>query len=228
MNVLEVKDIKKSFKISNREIEILKGISMNVKKGEFLAIMGSSGSGKSTLLSIIAGLDKPTQGSVILDKKEISSFTEDGLAKIRNEKIGFVFQSFYLIPSLTAYENVLFPLEISKQRKSNEKKAKEIMKKVGLSHRENNFPNQLSGGEKQRVAISRALINNPQIIYADEPTGNLDSKNGKEILNILLNLKKEFNTTLIVVTHEKALANLADRVLIMKDGLIEKEIKNKK
>lgn len=226
MSILEVKNIKKNFTLEKNKIEILKGISVKIKKGEFVAIMGSSGSGKSTFLSIIAGLDKPTSGSVTLDNEILTNLNEDKLAKMRNEKIGFIFQSFYLIPSLTAKENVMFPLEISK--KLNEKKVDGLLERVKLSHRKNNYPNQLSGGEKQRVAISRALINNPAIIFADEPTGNLDSKNGEDILKLLLELKEEFKTTLVVVTHEEKLAKKADRILMLKDGKIEKEINNGK
>lgn len=217
--MLEVKNISKSFEIENKKLDILKDISFKISKGEFVSIIGSSGSGKSTLLSIIAGLDKPTSGEVFLEKTNISKLSEDNLSKIRNEKIGFIFQSFYLVPSLTALENVLLPMQIKGD--INKSKAIELMKKVGIYHRKDNYPSQMSGGEKQRVAIARALINDPKILFADEPTGNLDSKNSDNIISLLTDLKKENNLTLIIVTHEKNVSEKADRIIEIKDGKLK-------
>jgi putative ABC transport system ATP-binding protein len=226
MTILEVNNINKYFSNSNKKIEILKGISFKVEEGEFVAIIGSSGSGKSTLLSIIAGLDKPSSGDVKINKINITNLSEDELAQIRNKDIGFVFQSFYLVPSLTAYENIALPQEI--KGKVSKEKIIETMKLVGIEHRKNNYPIQLSGGEKQRVAIARALINDPKILFADEPTGNLDSKNSKSIIELLINLKKQNNLTLIIVTHEENISKIADKVIEIKDGKIISNKKNEK
>lgn len=218
MNIIEATNINKSFTLGGKNMQILKDINLNIKEGEFVAIVGSSGSGKSTLLSIIAGLDKPTSGKILIDKKRIDNLSEDEMAEFRNKKIGFIFQSFFLVPSLTAYENVLLPMEIS--NKINEKKINETLQAVGMDHRKNNYPLQLSGGERQRIAIARALINEPRIIFADEPTGNLDSTNGENIMKILTKLKKDKKITLIIVTHEKKVSKLADRIIEIKDGKI--------
>lgn len=220
MSILKVENLDKNFSIDKtREVKVLKNISLDIKKGEFIAIVGSSGAGKSTLLSILAGLENPTNGKIILDGNRIDNLSENELSDIRKKKIGFIFQSFYLIPSLTAIENIAFPLELNKV--SNPfGEALKLLKLVNLEHRKDNYPNSLSGGEQQRVAICRSLIHKPSIIFADEPTGNLDSKNGDEILDILLKLKKNFSTTLIVVTHEDKVSNLADRVIEIKDGKI--------
>lgn len=220
MSILKVENLDKNFSIDKtREVKVLKNISLDIKKGEFIAIVGSSGAGKSTLLSILAGLENPTNGKIILDGNRIDNLSENELSDIRKKKIGFIFQSFYLIPSLTAIENIAFPLELNKV--SNPfGEALKLLKLVNLEHRKDNYPNSLSGGEQQRVAICRSLIHKPSIIFADEPTGNLDSKNGDEILDILLKLKKFFSTTLIVVTHEDKVSNLADRVIEIKDGKI--------
>lgn len=224
MDILTVKNVKKEFILDNKKIEILKGISFNVKKGEFISIIGSSGSGKSTLLNVIAGLDKPDCGDVLINNQSIIKLSEDDLSQIRNQEIGFVFQSFYLVPSLTAFENIALPQEISK--KVSKKDIEEIMKKVGIEHRKNNYPIQLSGGEKQRVAIARALINKPKILFADEPTGNLDSKNSQNIIDLLIQLKDEEDITLIIVTHEEKISKLSNRVIEIRDGQIIKDIKN--
>lgn len=226
--ILSIKNLKKSFYVNSKKVNIIKSVSLNIKKGEFVVIMGSSGSGKSTLLSLLASLDTPDSGEVILDGENISTKKENQLAKIRNEKIGFIFQSFFLIPSLTAFENVSFPLELKNknngssnlknQKNKDEEVVLNLLKKVNMSHRKTSYPSQLSGGEKQRIAIARALINRPQIIFADEPTGNLDFKNSKEVLDLLISLKKELNTTLVVVTHEDEVAKKADRIITIVDG----------
>ncbi|MEC8339623.1 MAG: ABC transporter ATP-binding protein [Nanoarchaeota archaeon] len=218
MSILSIKDITKNFKTEDKTIQILKGISFDVKKGEFVAIIGSSGSGKSTLLSIIAGLDNPSSGKVILDKEDVFSLNENQLSELRNKKIGFIFQSFFLVPSLNAYENIELPSQIAGREQS--KKINSLLKTVGMEHRKNNYPIQLSGGEKQRIAIARALINDPEILFADEPTGNLDSKNSKQIIELLQELHKKEKKTIIVVTHEPEIAKVAQRVIEVKDGKI--------
>lgn len=215
MNILEVNNISKKL----GSTQILHNISFTVKKGEFIAIRGASGSGKSTLLGIIAGLDTPTTGNVFLNKKDLNALKEKDLAKLRNQKIGFVFQSFYLIPSLTAFENVAYPMQIAKTY--NKEEVEKMLKSVGMLHRKDNYPLQLSGGEKQRIAIARSIINKPAILFADEPTGNLDEKNSKAVIKILKDLQKHYNLTLIIVTHEEELANQAQRVLTIKNGKLE-------
>lgn len=219
--ILEAKNLRKSYTIDEKTIPIINNISIKINKGEFIAITGPSGSGKSTLLTLLAGLDKPDKGSIKINSKEITKLKEDELTLIRNKDIGFIFQSFYLIPSLTAYENVFYPLEIKDKKQADSKKVDKLLEKTGMLHRKNSYPSQLSGGEKQRIAICRALVNNPAIIFADEPTGNLDSKNSNEIMKILLDLKKEFDTTLIVVTHEKPIAKQADKIINIVDGKIQ-------
>ncbi len=225
MTILSIKGIKKEFKTQEKTIQILKDISFEINKGEFVAIIGSSGSGKSTLLSIIAGLDNPSSGNVRLDKEDIFSLDENQLSELRNKKIGFIFQSFFLVPSLNAYENVELPSQIAGI--TNSKKIEELLKTVGMEHRKNNYPIQLSGGEKQRIAIARALVNDPEILFADEPTGNLDSKNSKQIIELLQKLHKKENKTLIIVTHEPEIAKVAQRVIEVKDGKIISDKKNK-
>ncbi len=225
MTILSIKGIKKEFKTQEKTIQILKDISFEINKGEFVAIIGSSGSGKSTLLSIIAGLDNPSSGNVRLDKEDIFSLDENQLSELRNKKIGFIFQSFFLVPSLNAYENVELPSQIAGI--TNSKKIEELLKIVGMEHRKNNYPIQLSGGEKQRIAIARALVNDPEILFADEPTGNLDSKNSKQIIELLQKLHKKENKTLIIVTHEPEIAKVAQRVIEVKDGKIISDKKNK-
>ena len=184
-----------------------------------MVVEGSSGSGKTTLLSLLSGLDKPSSGRVFLEDKDITDITEDGLAPLRNEFIGFVFQSFHLVPSLTALENVMFPAELKRDTRAYDRAA-DLLKRVGLAQRGDNFPHQLSGGEMQRVAMCRAVINNPKIIFADEPTGNLDTENGKAVLDLLLEFQKERRTTLVLVTHSLDIARIADRMIILKDGRI--------
>jgi putative ABC transport system ATP-binding protein len=221
--ILTASHLTKNFHLGQQKIEVLSDVSLSVAAGEFVVISGSSGSGKSTLLSILSGLDRPTSGTVTVDGHEITSLEEDQLAGIRNELTGFVFQAFHLVPSLSGLENIMFPAELKKDKESLVK-ARKLLEQVGLSHRENNFPSQMSGGEQQRVAICRALINNPKLIYADEPTGNLDSENSDAIIELLLEMHRVHQTTLIIATHSHSLAGRADRVIRLHDGQIaEKE-----
>ncbi len=219
MNIVEAKQVTKTYRIGDRRIRVLDDVSLCVPAGQFLVVEGNSGSGKTTLLSLLSGLDKPTSGSVFLEQKDITHASEDDLAPLRNEMIGFVFQSFHLVPSLTALENVMFPAELQNDSRALEK-AGDLLQRVGLQNRSGNYPHQLSGGEMQRVAMCRALINNPKIIFADEPTGNLDSENGHAILELLLEFHKELKTTLVLVTHSTEIAKMADRMIVLKDGRI--------
>lgn len=220
--ILEGKEIKKAFEQDSLTLEILKGIDFKILAGSFTALVGPSGSGKSTLLGIIAGIDSASSGKLLLDGKDITRMSEDKLAGIRNDKIGIVFQNFNLIPTLTALENVEVPLFANNKNSAKEirKKATELLKLVGLEDRAKHKPGQLSGGQQQRVAIARALINTPKVIVADEPTGNLDSKNGAMIMDLLLNLQKELQLTLVIATHDQSISSKADQVLFIKDGLI--------
>lgn len=214
-----LKEIKKSYVIGSKTIEVLRGITLEIKKGEFLSLMGPSGAGKSTLLNIIGCLDRPTSGTYLLDSIDVNTLTDDELAEIRNKKIGFVFQNFNLIPRLSAIKNVELPLLYRRvPLEERRKKALFYLEKVGLSDRADHMPSELSGGEQQRVAIARALINNPLIILADEPTGNLDSKTGQEILEIFSFIHKE-GTTIIMVTHEIEIAKKAEKIITIKDGI---------
>jgi putative ABC transport system ATP-binding protein len=217
MTILEAQHLSKTYTIDARPITVLDDVSFAVEPGEFLVIKGSSGSGKSTLLSLLSGLDSPTTGRVFIDGQDITDLSEDDLAPMRNETIGFVFQSFHLVPSLDALENVMFPAELKRSRDA-EARARALLERVGLGARVHNFPHQLSGGEKQRVAICRALINDPAIVFADEPTGNLDSKNGDAILDLLLDLHRERQSTLVMVTHSQEIADTAERVITLHDG----------
>ena len=222
MKILEARNISKTYSIGNRSIRVLDDVSFHVHSGEFVVIQGSSGSGKTTLLSLLSGLDQPSEGQVFLDGQEITHFSEDDLAPIRNKSIGFVFQSFHLIPSLTAGENILFPAELRKDG-SAEKRALSMLARIGLEKRMHNFPHQLSGGEKQRLAICRALINDPKIVFADEPTGNLDAANGAAVLDMLLEMRREQGATLVLVTHSGEIAVRADRTVRLEDGRIRPE-----
>ena len=222
MNIVEAKEVTKTYSIGDREIRVLDDVSLSVTEGEFLVVEGNSGSGKTTLLSLLSGLDKPTSGRIFLEEKDITDTTEDDLAPLRNALIGFVFQSFHLVPSLTTLENVMFPAELKHDIQAGEK-ANNLLRRVGLQDRSDNFPHQLSGGELQRAAMCRALINRPKIIFADEPTGNLDSENGKAILELLLEFHRELKTTLILVTHSIEIAKMADRMIVLKDGQIKTE-----
>ena len=217
--LIQVKNIKKEY--SNEELitKILHGLTFNITEGEFLSIMGPSGSGKSTLMHILGLLDKPTSGEYIFEGTNVLKLTEDEVAILRNQKIGFVFQAFHLLPKTTVLENTILPLTYSTQKINHKKKAQEVLEKVGLGHRLNYYSNQISGGEKQRVAIARALVNDPEIIFADEPTGNLDSKSGKQVMEILQDLNDQ-GKTVILVTHETYTAEHANRIIQLKDGLI--------
>ena len=217
--LLMARDISKSFDLDDRKIEVIKNISLEIHKGEFVAIMGKSGSGKSTLLSLLAGLDWPTSGQVFLNDDDLTHMTEDELSLKRQKDIGFVFQSFHLIPTLTVEENIAFPLNI--RRQFDQQKVDELLEKVNLSHRRHSLPHKLSGGEKQRTAIARSLISEPKILFADEPTGNLDGKNAEAVMQLLIDLKNEYETALVVVTHDSEIAKLADRVITIEDGLLK-------
>jgi putative ABC transport system ATP-binding protein len=217
MQILKAQQITKTYTIGERQIDVLKDVSLEIDAGEVVAIVGSSGSGKSTLISLLSGLDQPSKGRVFVEGQDITEKSEDELAPLRNQTIGYIFQSFHLVPSLTALENVTFPSELSGDPQA-QSKAEALLKRVGIWERAYNFPHQLSGGEKQRVAICRALINQPAIIFADEPTGNLDSTNSAEILNLLFELHRERKTTLVLVTHDMDIARLADRVIPLHDG----------
>jgi putative ABC transport system ATP-binding protein len=217
--MIEVRGLKKSIRNGSRTVEILKGIDLIVPRGQFLAIMGASGSGKSTLLGLLAGLDAPTEGEVLVDGTEISRLPEDELAQVRGRKIGFVFQSYQLIPTLTALENVLLPYELN-AKGDGKKRAAALLETVGLADRLNHYPVQLSGGEQQRVALARAFVVEPPIVLADEPTGNLDTTNGQHVLDLLTERQREASTTLILVTHDKQIADRADRRIFLRDGRI--------
>ena len=218
--IITVDKINKTYKNGSLELQVLKNISFKVDKGEFLAIMGSSGSGKSTMMNILGCLDNQYEGRYILDGIDISKSTENELSEIRNKKIGFIFQSFNLLPRLTALENVELPLVYSSiPKEERHKRANELLEMVGLKERTHHRPNELSGGQRQRVAIARALVNNPSIILADEPTGNLDSKSEGEIIEILQKLNK-MGKTIVIVTHEPSIGEIAERKIVFKDGEI--------
>ncbi len=221
--MIEVRGLRKSLRTGAATVEILRGIDFSVARGEFVAIMGASGSGKSTLLGLLAGLDNPTSGSVALNGTVISDLAEDKLALVRGKTIGFVFQSYQLIPTLTALENVLLPYELNDDRggwKAGVARARALLDSVGLRERMEHYPVQLSGGEQQRVALARAFLLRPPIVLADEPTGNLDSVNGEHVLQLLLRLNREEGTTLVLVTHDPALAAHAGRRITLRDGLV--------
>jgi putative ABC transport system ATP-binding protein len=221
-NVILVKEIKKIYKIGAIEVHALDGVSFTIERGEVVSIMGPSGSGKSTLMNMLGCLDHPTSGSYQLDGEEVSDLDDDQLAGIRNRKVGFVFQSFNLLPRQTALANVELPLRYAGEINERTKRASTALESVGLSDRLTHRPTELSGGQQQRVAIARALVNNPAILMADEPTGNLDSKSGKEIMELLLNLNKTMGTTLIIVTHDPTVSAQTQRVIRLRDGLIDK------
>jgi putative ABC transport system ATP-binding protein len=220
MPAIEVRHLSKIIENSASRVEILRDVSFSVPRGQFLAIMGASGSGKSTLLGLLAGLDTATAGVIIVDETDITHLKEDALARLRGQKIGFVFQSYQLVPTLTAEENVLLPAELSGFNGQPRERSRELLERVGLADRRNHYPVQLSGGEQQRVALARAFMTRPPILMADEPTGNLDSANGRHVLDLLMELNREQKTTLVLVTHDRKLAEHADRILTLSDGRV--------
>jgi putative ABC transport system ATP-binding protein len=217
--MIEIKNVTKTVRSGTDDLTILAEVSLEIPDGQFVAITGASGSGKSTLLGLIAGLDAPSSGEILIDGENITNMNEDGLAKLRSDKLGFIFQSFHLIPSLTAFENILIPLEIRGEKGAKER-ANELLEEVDLTNRGHHYPNELSGGEQQRVAIARAFANNPKILLADEPTGNLDSRNGNHIFELMTALHDHKKTTLILVTHDQELAEKAERQIRLRDGKI--------
>ncbi len=217
--MIELKNVEKTVRSGDEPLTILHSLSLEIPDGQFISIVGASGSGKSTLLGLIAGLDAPSRGQILIDNEDITKMNEDGLATLRGEKIGFVFQSFHLIPSLTALENVLVPMEIA-GAKNARKRAGELLESVELTNRAHHYPSQLSGGEQQRIAIARAFANDPKILLADEPTGNLDSRSGRKIFELLTDLNQEHGATLVLVTHDEELAARADRLIRLRDGQV--------
>ena len=218
--MIRLESVSKIVQSGPEKLTILHPLDLEVPKGQFLSIVGPSGSGKSTLLGLIAGLDAPTSGRVEIDGEDLTALDEDALARLRGAKVGFVFQFFHLLPSLTAFENVLVPMEIA-GISGAEARSRELLQEVGLSERTHHYPSQLSGGEQQRVALARALANDPPILLADEPTGNLDAANGQHIVEILLGIHERRGTTIVLATHDQELAGRADRVLVLKGGRIE-------
>jgi putative ABC transport system ATP-binding protein len=223
--IIKTESLKRSFQVGSEKVEALKGINLSVEKGEFLSIMGPSGSGKTTLMNIIGCLDTPTSGSYFLNNKLVNDLDEDNLALIRNREIGFVFQSFHLLAKNSALNNVILPLKYAgiKQDEAN-RLARNVLDKVGLSDRINHAPSELSGGQQQRVAIARALVNNPSIVFADEPTGNLDSQTGDDVMKLFKELNNQ-GQTIILITHEEEIAKQTNRIINIKDGLIESDVR---
>ena len=217
--LLTASQLNKTVQVGEQKLSIIKDVSMYVNAGEFVVIMGKSGSGKSTLLGLLAALDYPDSGTVELAGQTLSSLDEDALAFIRQQEMGFVFQSFHLLPTLTVAENIAFPLDIA--RRPNPARVDELIDAVDLGHRRHSLPNQLSGGEQQRTAVARALVSHPKIVFADEPTGNLDEQNANQVMQLLLDLRQQVGSALVVVTHDPALAEMADRVITMHDGRID-------
>jgi putative ABC transport system ATP-binding protein len=223
--VIKIRNITRDFPLGNEVVKVLKGIDLDIERGEYVALMGPSGSGKSTLMNLLGCLDTPTSGSYELNGKDVSNMTDDELAEIRNKEIGFVFQTFNLLPRTTALENVALPMVYAGASKSERtERAKEVLTNVGLADRMDHKPNQLSGGQRQRVAVGRALVNKPSIILADEPTGNLDSKTSEEIMNLFNEIHKAGNTV-ILVTHEEDIAENAHRIIRLRDGIVESDTK---
>ncbi len=220
MSILDIINLSKTYGKGENKLEALKNINISVEKGKFIAIIGPSGSGKSTLLNCIAGLDSITSGEVILDGADISKLSDDKLSKIRREEFGFIFQSYNLIPVVNVYDNIILPVSVD-GKKEDKNYINTLIKKLGISSQINKFPNELSGGQQQRVAIARALANKPSIIFADEPTGNLDSKTSKEVMDMLCMSVKEFNQTLVMITHDEKIAKMADIVVTIGDGKVK-------
>ena len=222
MKLFAGKGIKKYYGKKDSLVKAVDGITLEIENGKFTAIIGTSGSGKSTLLHCMGGLDKPTEGEVILENKNIYSLNDDELSKIRRQEFGFIFQSFNLIPVLNVYDNIILPIQLD-GKKEDKEYIMNIIKKVGLEDQLKKFPNELSGGQQQRVAIARALSNKPTVIFADEPTGNLDSKTTKEVMNLLKSTVNDFNQTLVMITHDENIAKQADRIITISDGKIIKD-----
>jgi putative ABC transport system ATP-binding protein len=218
--LIQVSGLTKTIETPTHRVDILKGIDLEIPRGQFAAIMGPSGSGKSTLLGLLAGLDSPTSGRIVLDGEDITGLEEDALALLRGRKIGFVFQSYHLIPTLTAEENVMLPLELSGVSNNGAQRARELLESVGLLDRRDHYPVQLSGGEQQRVALARAFVGRPPILLADEPTGNLDTSNGRVVLDLLMTLNRREGTTLVLVTHDQQISEQADRRITLRDGRV--------
>ena len=216
--LLTANKLKKTVQVGEQTLSIIKDVNIHINAGEFVVIMGKSGSGKSTLLGLLAALDYPNSGTVLLAGQMLSSLDEDALAIIRQHDMGFVFQSFHLLPTLTVAENIAFPLNIA--RRPNPARVDELIDAVDLGHRRHSLPNQLSGGEQQRTAVARALVSHPKIVFADEPTGNLDEQNADQVMQLLLDLRQQVGSALVVVTHDPAIAEMADRVITMHDGRI--------
>lgn len=222
MKRIKIRDIKQYYGSVNNLVKAVDGISLEIEEGRFTAVVGTSGSGKSTLLHTMAGLDKPTDGVVMLGNQDIYRLNDDELSRIRRQEFGFIFQSFNLIPVLNVYDNIILPIQLD-GKKEDKKYIMNIVDKVGLSDQLKKFPNELSGGQQQRVAIARALSNKPSVIFADEPTGNLDSKTTKEVMDLLKSMVKDFNQTLVMITHDEKIADEADRVITISDGRIIKD-----
>jgi len=223
--MIELKNVSKVVRSGTEDLTILDDVSIEIPDGEFVAVTGASGSGKSTLLGLIAGLDAPTSGEILIDRASVTEMSEDALATLRSEKIGFIFQSFHLIPSLTAFENVLIPMEILGLKDARARAGK-LLEDVELTNRGHHYPTELSGGEQQRIAIARAFANQPKILLADEPTGNLDSRNGEHIFELMTNLHLRNNVTLVLVTHDQNLSQRAQRQIILKDGRVLSDDRN--
>lgn len=222
-NVIRIKNVKKIYQMGKEHIQAVNGISLNIRQGEVCCLLGKSGSGKSTLLNLIAGLEKPSSGEIIFNKKHIERMNEDQLADFRQKYVGFVFQSYNLLPTLTAMENVTLPLIFKNvPLKERNDRAMEMLKNVGLEERAHHKPHEMSGGQQQRVSIARAFINSPQVVFADEPTGNLDTRTTYEMMDLITAMAKQNNQTLVIVTHDLELAEYADRIVMLSDGIIER------
>lgn len=229
MEIIKCINVKKTYIMGKEKVEALRGINLEIKKGEFVALLGKSGSGKSTLLNMLAGLERPSEGEIYLNQEPIHSLNETKITNIRKKHVGFIFQSYNLLPTRSAIENVCLPLTFNRfNERERLRRGKEMLISVGLGDRLYHKPNQMSGGQQQRVSIARAFINNPEIVFADEPTGNLDTKTTEEVMQIMLGMLQKHNQTFVMVTHDEELSYYADRIFYMKDGLVEKVVDNKK